>query len=175
MCNIRVGVVTVLLVALSVTLSVTAALQGQAQKPADPGKVATGQLTVITKQLLDMAEDFPAEKYDFKATPEVRSFREVIVHAMSGTVFAGKVTRDDTAKWTELDPKNYKDKPAVVEAFKKAVVDLDSLKGLPADRVSALFGPLVSVIEHTAEHYGQLVVYYRLNKLVPPASRPAKK
>jgi hypothetical protein len=25
-----------------------------------------------------------------------------------------------------------------------------------------------------AEHYGQLVVYYRLNKLVPPASRPKK-
>ena len=32
-----------------------------------------------------MAEDFPAEKYEFKATPEVRSFREVIIHAMSGT------------------------------------------------------------------------------------------
>jgi hypothetical protein len=32
----------------------------------------------------------------------------------------------------------------------------------------------LSVIEHTAEHYGQLVVYYRLNKMVPPASRPQK-
>ena len=27
------------------------------------------------------------------------------------------------------------------------------------------------VIEHSAEHYGQLVVYYRANNLVPPASR----
>ncbi|HEY7095151.1 MAG TPA: hypothetical protein VH437_00375 [Terriglobales bacterium] len=26
-------------------------------------------------------------------------------------------------------------------------------------------------IEHSAEHYGQLVVYYRANGLVPPASR----
>jgi hypothetical protein len=25
--------------------------------------------------------------------------------------------------------------------------------------------------EHSAEHYGQLVVYYRANNLVPPRSR----
>ena len=27
------------------------------------------------------------------------------------------------------------------------------------------------VIEHSAEHYGQLVVYYRINDMVPPESR----
>jgi hypothetical protein len=27
-------------------------------------------------------------------------------------------------------------------------------------------------IEHSGEHYGQLVVYYRANNMVPPASRP---
>ena len=30
-----------------------------------------------------MAEDFPADKYGFRASPEVRSFGEVIVHAMT--------------------------------------------------------------------------------------------
>jgi hypothetical protein len=28
--------------------------------------------------------------------------------------------------------------------------------------------------EHSGEHYGQLVVYYRLAGLVPPESRPKK-
>jgi hypothetical protein len=28
------------------------------------------------------------------------------------------------------------------------------------------------VIEDSGEHYGQLVVYYRTNNMVPPASRP---
>ena len=28
--------------------------------------------------------------------------------------------------------------------------------------------------EHSGEHYGQLVVYYRLSGLVPPESRPRK-
>ena len=30
------------------------------------------------------------------------------------------------------------------------------------------------IIEHSAEHYGQLVVYYRIAGLVPPESRPKK-
>jgi hypothetical protein len=29
-------------------------------------------------------------------------------------------------------------------------------------------------IEHSGEHYGQLVVYYRINGMVPPESRPRK-
>jgi uncharacterized damage-inducible protein DinB len=32
---------------------------------------------------------------------------------------------------------------------------------------------LATFIEHTTEHYGQLVVYARLNGIVPPASREA--
>jgi len=30
----------------------------------------------------------------------------------------------------------------------------------------------LSGIEHSTEHFGQLVVYYRANNLVPPESRP---
>jgi len=32
----------------------------------------------------------------------------------------------------------------------------------------------LDAIEHSAEHYGQLVVYYRVSGMVPPASRPKK-
>jgi hypothetical protein len=31
-----------------------------------------------------------------------------------------------------------------------------------------------SMLEHTGEHFGQLVVYYRVNDMVPPESRPKK-
>jgi hypothetical protein len=30
------------------------------------------------------------------------------------------------------------------------------------------------LIEHSGEHYGNLVVYYRNNRLAPPESRPKK-
>src|SRR5205085_10077230 len=104
-----------------------------------------------------------------------RSFGEVIVHAMSGTVYAAKAGAGENVKWTELEPKNYKDKSAIVEAFRKAAADLDSsLKATSPTRFAASPQPWLSVIEHTGEHYGQLVVYYRINKMVPPASRPNK-
>jgi hypothetical protein len=156
-------------------LVAVAATRGQQRQPPDPAKALTSSLTSVNKQLLDMAEDFPAEKYDFRASPEVRSFGEVIVHAMSGTVYAAKAGRGENVQWTEIDPKGFKDKAAIVDAFKKAVADCDaSLKATPATRFAASPQPWLSVIEHTGEHYGQLVVYYRLNKMVPPASRPQK-
>lgn len=48
------------------------------------------------------------------------------------------------------------------------------------DRTSKFFGNRLAhnsyiwtfAIEHSGEHYGQLVVYYRANNLVPPDSRP---
>jgi hypothetical protein len=162
------GVVAGILVLVGVVVA-----HGQQRQPPDPAKALTNSLTSINKQILDMAEDFPADKYGFRASPEVRSFGEVIVHAMSGTVYAAKAGRGENVQWTEIDPKGFTDKAAIVDALKKAVADCDaSLKATSATRFAASPQPWLSVIEHTAEHYGQLVVYYRLNKMVPPASRP---
>jgi hypothetical protein len=49
-----------------------------------------------------------------------------------------------------------------------------TIKSTPDDRFKETLAPWPSVIEHAAEHYGQLVVYYRLNNMVPPESRPKK-
>jgi hypothetical protein len=164
----------VVAVSLLVLFAVAAA-RGQQRQPPDPAKALPASLMSITKQILDMAEDFPADKYGFRATPEVRSFGEVVVHAMSGTVYAAKAGRGEDVKWTEIDPKTLKDKPAIVAALKKALADCDeSMKATPAARFAQSPQPWLSVIEHTGEHYGQLVVYYRLNKMVPGGFRPAK-
>jgi hypothetical protein len=37
-----------------------------------------------------------------------------------------------------------------------------------------LYDLAYGLIEHSGEHYGQLVVYYRINGMVPPESRPKK-
>ena len=107
--------------------------------------------------------------------PEMRSFGEVLVHVFSGTTYAAKAGRGEAVQWSELDPKSYADKAAVVAGFKKAIAEADAtLKATPATRFAASPEPWLSVIEHSAEHYGLLVAYYRLNNLVPPASRPKK-
>ncbi len=161
--------------AIGLTILLTgAAIHGQPQQP-DPMKAITATFDGVHKNLLDMAEDFPADKYNYKPKPEMRSFGEVIVHVFSGTTYAAKAGKGEQVKWSELDPKQYPDKAAVVAGFKKAIAEADAaLKATAAARFAASPEPWLSVLEHSAEHYGLLVAYYRLNNLVPPASRPKK-
>ncbi|HZP47382.1 MAG TPA: DinB family protein [Vicinamibacterales bacterium] len=163
-----------LLAAFLVTLGGVAAL-GQQRTPPTTAQSIVGNFDSVNRRLLEMAKDFPADKYEFRAAPEVRSFREVIVHVFSGDVYAAKVGRGQQANWDEIDPKGYKGKDDTVAAFQKAIDDSTAaLKAIPAERLSQSVNPWLAVIEHSAEHYGQLVTYYRLNHLVPPESRPKK-
>ncbi len=103
----------------------------------------------------------------------MRSFGEVLVHIASGNAFAAKAGRGEKVKWDELDPKDYPAKADVVALFEKSIADADAtLKGLPGDSFATSVEPWLSVTEHSAEHYGLLVAYYRANGLVPPEWRP---
>jgi uncharacterized damage-inducible protein DinB len=149
----------------------------QAQKQT-PAQSIVVHFHSINRRLLEMAKDFPEEKYGFRPSPEVRSFGEVILHIMAGNTYAAKVGRGENANWDaeEVNPKSYKSKAEIVAAFQKSVDDAAaSLKSIPSEQFTQSITPWISVIEHSGEHYGQLVVYYRLNGLVPPASRPQPK
>ncbi len=165
---------TCLAIGLALVVGVRA-VQGQPRQPPDPMTAITATFTTVHKNLLEMAEDFPADKYGFKPKPEMRSFGEVLVHVFSGTAYAARAGKGEAVQWSELDAKGYPDKAAVVAGLKKAMAEADAtIKATPATRFAASPEPWLSVIEHSAEHYGLLVAYYRLNNLVPPASRPKK-
>jgi hypothetical protein len=89
----------------------------------------------------------------------------------------------------EEDPKRdqYKTKADVVAFVKKSFVDGAAAikakgdKGMSELMVDPFSHQQTRVsdfaygfVEHGGEHYGQLVVYYRLSGLVPPESRPKK-
>jgi len=160
-------------------LMATAALAtAQAPKnPPTPGQAITDTFVRLNQQIIAMAEDWPAEKYGFrldaKATPPVRSFGEVLVHILSGNAYAAKAGKGEKASWDEVDPKTLPGKTEIVAALKKSVADATAtLKGIPEERWATTLAPWLGVIEHNAEHYGQLIAYYRANSVVPPASRP---
>ena len=134
-----------------------------------------GHFSSINQRVLEMAKDFPEDKYDYKLKSEMRSFGEVIVHIASGNVYAAKAGKGENVNWDELDPKDYKTKAQVVALMEKSIRDAEAtLKSLPDDSFAKTVEPWISVTEHSAEHYGLLVAYYRANGLVPPQSRPKK-
>jgi len=159
---------------LLISLAVFSAPFVNAQ-PGTPAQSFHAQFIDLNRRLLDMAKDWPADKYGYRATKDVRSVGEIFVHVASGNAYAAKAGRGEKANWDEIDPKPYKTKAEVVAMFEKAMNDATAaLKATPDDRFTKTVQPWLAVIEHSAEHYGQLVVYYRNNGMVPPESRPKK-
>jgi hypothetical protein len=156
-----------------VTIGSTAILaQGSPRSTADSVR---GHFASINRRVLEMAKDFPDDKYEFRLKPEMRSFGAVIVHIASGNVYAAKAGRGEKVNWDELNPKDYKTKAEVLALLEKSIADANAtLKSLPDDSFTKSVEPWLGVTEHSAEHYGLLVAYYRANGLVPPESRPKK-
>jgi hypothetical protein len=148
-----------------------------AQKKVDtPADSVRKHLASIDHRLLEMAKDFPEDKYDFRLKPEMRSFGEVLVHLVSGNMYATQSAKGDPkAEWGELDAKKYPNKAAIVALLEKEFSASEAaLKALPDSAFSKTIDPYLSVTSHNSEHYGLLVAYYRANGLVPPASRQNK-
>jgi uncharacterized damage-inducible protein DinB len=159
-----------------------------AVKPADPElKVVLDSWNEIGRKLIAMAEDFPEDKYDFKPTPAQRSFAEQLLHAAGSCYYFTNPVMGKKPPAAE-DPKRdqYKSKADIVAFVKKAFADGATAiqskgeKGLTTEVVyfdhqkARVLDIANGLIEHSSEHYGQLVVYYRLAGLVPPESRPKK-
>ena len=159
-----------------------------AVKPADPElKVVLDSWNEVGRKLIAMAEDFPEDKYDFKPTPAQRSFAEQLLHAAGASYYFTNPVMGQKPPAGE-DPKRerYKTKADIVAFVKKSVADGAAAiqskgeKGLTTevvylpDQKARVLDIAYGLIEHSGEHYGQLVVYYRLAGLVPPESRPKK-
>jgi hypothetical protein len=148
----------------------------QTQRPTPTtAQSVRGHFASLNRRIVEMAKDFPEDQYTFRLKPETRSFGEVMVHIASGNVYAAKAGRGEKVNWDELDPKKYPDKATVVALMEKSSADAQAvLDKLPDETFTKALEPWIGVMEHSAEHYGLLVAYYRANGLVPPASRPRK-
>ena len=146
----------------------------------------------IGNKLIAMAKDFPEDKYDFKVQKDQRSFAENLLHVAAvdydliSRVSGSKIGPDFGADKHNPSRDAYKTKAEVVKLLESAVAagaavikqqgdaGLDRTMpfgwetGRHTVHVSYLW---LSGIEHSTEHFGQLVVYYRANNLVPPESR----
>ena len=184
--------VAVMLLATSTTnLSGQAQSQKQALRPARSRAHETLEMwNEIGNKLVAMAQDFPEDKYDFKLQKDQRTFAENLLHVaavdydlMSSA--SGSPIGPDFGK-NKHNPSRevYKTKADVVKLIQQAVADganvIQQQGDVGLDKVTkyAWGNKLVHnsytwmwAVEHSGEHYGQLVVYYRANDLVLPDSR----
>src|SRR5262245_7631563 len=149
---------------------------------ANPSTAAVkAQFGMIKGVLARTAAKVPEELYAFKPTPDVRSIGRLIGHVADtqfmfcSTAAGEKAPQSDNEK-TMTTKAQLSKALADSTAYCDSVIDaMNDTKGLEIVR---LFGPtprlhvLTFNIAHSYEHYGNLVTYMRLNKIVPPSSEP---
>jgi dienelactone hydrolase/uncharacterized damage-inducible protein DinB len=144
----------------------------------------------IGNKLIAMAKDFPEDRYDFKLQKEQRTFAQNLLHVaavdydLMRSVSGSSIGPDFGKNKHNPSRDVYKTKADVVKLLQQAVVDGANLiqeqgdTGLDKTTKFAWENTMVHnsytwmwATEHSGEHYGQLVVYYRANHIVPPDSR----
>jgi uncharacterized damage-inducible protein DinB len=146
----------------------------QAPKKVGPAEATLQNWNDIGNRLITMAEDFPAEKYTFRATPEVRTFQQVLLHVAGSNYSLINVARGKKLGIDQNDPpiETFKTKAEVVAFLKKSVADgADTIHQMGDAGMLEHIVDWMGMIEHSGEHYGQLAVYARLIGITPPASR----
>jgi hypothetical protein len=154
------------------------------------GEIHDHELSILERELVPLAEAMPADKYDFAPTQGafkgVRTFGQQMTHiatvmySVSATVL-GEKPPVDLGK-SENGPDSLKGKDAIVKYLKgafayshkamKSLTDQNFAEMVPAYGNKAPRGQVASeLVWHGFDHYGQAVVYLRMNGIIPPASR----
>ena len=156
-------------VVLTLSLAPAAAAQQPATPPATYETVVLRTWRALHDKILTMAKDVPEDKLAWKPHPDSRSFAEEFQHVIIGLEMSAaelkgeKFDYSGRVKQMAAAPKT---RAAIVDAMEKAIaVSYPLVEQSPRPR-------LVWWIDHQGEHYGKLVSNYRVNGLVPPASRP---
>jgi len=180
----REAIMKTLLHACVAVLAIAAAMPSYlwAQTPASTTitKEMAAGFQRASNDILDVAEAMPADKYSYKPTGEMSTFSDQLVHV------AGIVQRFvDTSKGMKTEAAHHgaMGKPEVIALLKKSFQSgqesiaqlsdaqlLETVKFPFGDRTVTRYtywqGPLYQI----RNHHGQLVVYLRMNGIVPPTT-----
>jgi hypothetical protein len=154
--------------------------QESASKKPGPEKILLRQWNGIGNKIIAMAEDWPASQYNYKpdhyaVNRDVRTFAQILVHIGAVNYYATNPALGKSTKDINENPTEYKTKDEIVAFVKKSFADgAAALEQGGDEGAMKNLANWVGIIEHSGEHFGNLVTYYRNNGIVPPESRPRK-
>lgn len=175
-----------------VLIAPTIFAQGAAKQPAadtaqDPLEGVwqgyDGEWLHVSRQLVELAEATPAEKFGWRPAAGVRSTSEVYMHIVMANFYLLSVTGPKMPADLKDDAEKTVTQKAEVIAWLKRSLDAVKqahLAETPAhlarkvrigDRDATVDGMYLRIIVHANEHMGQLIAYARMSGVVPPWSK----
>lgn len=142
-----------------------------------------GVLTGNQVQVIQLAEAFSEEQYDWRPAEGVNSVGEALLHVAGGNYFlASKMGFAPPEDVDMMKLGEIKGKENIIATLKKSNEFV--LAKIMEVETSALneevdfgfakmnkLGGLLAIMEHNGEHKGQLIAYARSNDVVPPWSK----
>lgn len=177
------------------SIGVAFAFDPQAASEAKPtfASVLDHQLSQTEKTVLPAAEAMPEDKYGFAPTQgefkTVRTFGLEVKHMATANYALGAAILGEKSP-IDLGgpngPANITSKADIMKYLNDSFVYahkavnsineiniLEPIKSPFGSNMTTRLALAMSVCGHPYDHYGQMVVYLRMNGIIPPASRPA--
>ena len=150
--------------------------------PPELGQGWLPEFALTSRQLLQLAEATPADKFAWRPAVGVRSISEVYMHVAVGNLWlldqAG-ITSVELAKVPKDPEKTITSKVDVI-GWLRTSLDVVSAAYRTADKQKKVQffgkeaiadGVFLRILIHDNEHLGQSVAYARMNRVVPPWSQ----
>jgi uncharacterized damage-inducible protein DinB len=159
-----------------------------AQAPGSGAPVATGPAAEVQRaysgqmnNILKAAEKMPADQYQYKPTPEVRTFARVVNHVTEAQARSCGVANGTAPADMVKTPSDTADKDAIIAGLKASFAECDKAFAATTDaNFTEMFtlgqgkrsraGLMWGTVSHDNEQYSTLAMYLRLKGLVPPSS-----
>jgi uncharacterized damage-inducible protein DinB len=157
--------------------------------PIPPAQTYGKVLSVMEQQFVSAAEAMPEDKFNFAPPASlgefkgVRTFAQQIKHVAEANyyIFGGPEYTEAGAKAMSDSIEKLTTKADILKALKdsfaKAHAYVDTItpeNAFVQTEHGTRAGMAAYGIAHVMDHYGQIVVYLRMNGIVPPASRGEK-
>ena len=178
---------------LAIVLPVSLAAQtSPAPDQVDPARVYGNMIRTAERDIVSLADAMPEDKYGFAPSADyfrsgastefkgVRTFAQQVAHVASSNyeyLQAMGLEKDKNAATIEkLTSKAealsaLKDSFAAAEKAAATITAQNAFEGLGSKKTATRASLAGAIAWHTMDHYGQLVVYARMNGIVPPQSR----
>ena len=140
-------------------------------------------LTGNQLQVVQLAEAFPEEKYDWRPAEGISSVGEALLHVAGANYFlASKLGFAPPEDVDIMGLSKITGKENIIAALKKSnefvLNNITKVEDGTLDEEvdfgfmkSNKLGGLLAIMEHNGEHKGQLIAYARTNGVVPPWSK----
>ena len=135
------------------------------------------------RNIVESADQMPEADYSFKPVDTVRTFGQILTHVADSNYFYCARAKGEAPPVPDGTlEKSATTKAAIVKALGEAVKYCDAVYAAltptsAAETVKAgnnqipRAQPLINNVSHNVEHYGNLVTYFRMKKMVPPSTK----